>query len=216
MYFVYLFVWNFIIGGVTGIYLSDTPADEFFHGDMFVTAHFHYTLLGGAMIAATAGMCYWFPKVFGKMLKERIGKVAFWMIAIGIQVTYFGMFWEGFEGMPRRVAYYDPIFHHANEMTTGGAYLLMAGWIVLLYAGISSLRSGDNAPANPWHAKTLEWKVPTPVPLENFLVDPVVTSDPYNYGESVDGSPTVTTTLEPDRELVHNLSSDHSTAGGGN
>ena len=162
MYFVYLFLWNFIIGGVTGIYLSDTPADEFFHGDMFVTAHFHYTLLGGAMIAATAGLCYWFPKITGKMLNERIGKTAFWMIAIGIQVTYFGMFWEGFEGMPRRVAFYDPIFQHANDMATGGAYLLMLGWIVLLYAGIDSLRHGPNAPANPWHSKTLEWKVPTP------------------------------------------------------
>ena len=110
MYFVYLFLWNFIIGGVTGIYLSDVPADQFFHGDMFVTAHFHYTLLGGAMIGATAAVCYWFPKMTGRMLNERIGKVAFWMIAIGIQVTYFGQFWEGFQGMARRVAYYNPQF----------------------------------------------------------------------------------------------------------
>jgi cytochrome c oxidase subunit 1 len=183
MYFVYLFLWNFIIGGVTGIYLSDVPADQFFHGDMFVTAHFHYTLLGGAMIAATAALCYWFPKVTGRMLNERIGKVAFWMIAIGIQVTYFGQFWEGFQGMPRRVAYYDPIFLRANQMTTGGAYLLMLGWLVFLYAMIHSIRNGKLAPANPWHAKSLEWMVPTPVPLENFLVDPVVTSDPYGYGE---------------------------------
>ncbi len=108
MWFVYLFIWNFIIGGVTGIYLSDVPADQFFHGDMFVTAHFHYTLLGGAMIGATAAVCYWFPKVSGRMLNERIGKVAFWLIAIGIQVTYFGMFWEGFQGMARRIAYYNP------------------------------------------------------------------------------------------------------------
>ncbi len=183
MYFVYLFLWNFIIGGVTGIYLSDVPADQYFHGDMFVTAHFHYTLLGGAMIAATAALCYWFPKVTGRMLNERIGKVAFWMIAIGIQVTYFGQFWEGFQGMPRRVAYYDPIFLRANQMTTGGAYLLMLGWLVFLYAMIHSIRNGKVAPANPWHAKSLEWMVPTPVPLENFLVDPVVTSDPYGYGE---------------------------------
>jgi cytochrome c oxidase subunit 1 len=214
MYFVYLFVWNFIIGGVTGIYLSDTPADEFFHGDMFVTAHFHYTLLGGAMIAATAGACYWFPKVTAKMLNERIGKVAFWMIAIGIQVTYFGMFWEGFEGMPRRVAYYDPIFHNANVMTSVGAYVLMSGWIVLLYAGISSIRNGVDAPANPWHAKTLEWMVPTPVPLVNFLVDPVVTSDPYGYGEPVVAHPQVILPPDPHKEPVPNLSSDYPTARG--
>ena len=213
MYFVYLFLWNFIIGGVTGIYLSDVPADNFFHGDMFVTAHFHYTLLGGAMIAATAGLCYWFPKVSGKMLNERIGKTAFWLIAIGIQITYFGMFWEGFQGMPRRVAFYDPIFLRANQMATGGAYLLMLGWIVLLYALIHSWRHGKVAPANPWHAKSLEWKVPTPVPLVNFLVDPVVTSDPYGYGEPEPGEPGVPIP-EPDRELVPTLSGDRPVSGG--
>ncbi len=100
MYFVYLFLWNFIIGGVTGIYLSDVPADQYFHGDMFVTAHFHYTLLGGAMIAATAALCYWFPKVSAKMLNERIGKIAFWMIAIGIQITYFGCSGRGSKECP--------------------------------------------------------------------------------------------------------------------
>jgi len=183
MYWVYLFLWNFIIGGVTGIYLSDVPADNYFHGDMFVTAHFHYTLLGGAMIAAVAGLCYWFPKISGRMLNERIGKTAFWLVAIGIQVTYFGMFWEGFEGMPRRVAYYDPIFQHANEMATVAAYILMLGFLVLLYDIIHSWTNGPRSPANPWHAKTLEWMVPTPVPLENFVVEPVVIADPYGYGE---------------------------------
>ena len=198
MYFVYLFTWNFIIGGVTGIYLSDVPADQFFHGDMFVTAHFHYTLLGGAMIGATAALCYWFPKVSGRMLNERIGKVAFWIIALGIQITYFGQFWEGFQGMPRRVANYDPTFLHANQMSTGGAYLLMVGWLVLLYAIIHSWRNGEVAPANPWHAKSLEWMVPTPVPLENFLVDPVVTADPYGYGEpEPEGAPSREPELVP-------------------
>ena len=215
MYFVYLFLWNFIIGGITGIYLSDVPADQYFHGDMFVTAHFHYTLLGGAMIAATAALCYWFPKITGKMLNERIGKVAFWIIAISIQITYFGQFWEGFQGMPRRVAYYDPIFLRANQMTSVGGYLLMAGWLVFLYAMIHSIRHGKVAPANPWHAKSLEWKVPTPVPLVNFLVDPVVTSDPYGYGEPdpevAAGQPGIG---DPEQELVPTLSSDHPTAGG--
>jgi len=148
------------------------------------------------------------------MLNERVGKTAFWMIAIGFQITYFGMFWEGFEGMPRRVAFYDPIFQHANEMASGGAYLLMAGWLVLLYAGIISIRRGPDAPANPWHSKTLEWKVPTPVPLVNFLVDPVVTSDPYGYGEPEQVGPVVIPAPDPDRELVPNLSSDNPTSRG--
>jgi cytochrome c oxidase subunit 1 len=213
MFFVYLFLWNFIIGGVTGIYLSDVPADNFFHGDMFVTAHFHYTLLGGAMIAAVAGLCYWFPKISGKMLNERIGKTAFWMIAIGIQITYFGQFWEGFQGMPRRVAYYDPLFLHANQMTSIGGYLLMAGFLVLLYCLLNGWRHGKPASANPWQAKSLEWKVPTPVPLVNFLVDPVVTSDPYGFGEpEPDG--TEVELPDPDRELVPTLSSDRPVSGG--
>ena len=203
MYFVYLFLWNFIIGGVTGIYLSDVPADQFFHGNMFVTAHFHYTLLGGAMIAAAGAVAYWFPKVSGRMMNERIGKVAFWFIAVGIQITYFGQFWEGFQGMPRRIAYYDTIFLRANQMSTVGAYILMTGWTIFLAAIIVSWRRGTLAPANPWHAKSLEWKVPTPVPLENFLVEPVVTSDPYTYGEGVpDGQGEPSAEPAPEPELV--------------
>ncbi len=213
MYFVYLFIWNFIIGGVTGIYLSDVPADQYFHGDMFVTAHFHYTLLGGAMIGATAALCYWFPKMSGRMLNEKIGKVAFWIIAIAIQITYFGMFWEGFQGMPRRVAYYDPIFLRANQMASVGAYLLMIGWLVLLYAILHSVRHGKIAPANPWHSKTLEWKVPTPVPLENFLVDPVITSDPYTYGEPVPDGQQEPGSPEREPELVPAGSTEQSDAG---
>ena len=184
MLFVYLFLWNFIIGGVTGIYLSDIPADQYFHGNMFVTAHFHYTLLGGGMIAATAAVCFWFPKMTGRMLNERIGKLAFWIIAVAIQVTYYGQFLEGFEGMPRRVANYDAQFLHANQISSVGAYALMLGWAVLLYAIVHSWRHGEIAPANPWGAKTLEWQVPTPVPLENFLVEPVVVADAYGYGST--------------------------------
>jgi cytochrome c oxidase subunit I len=214
MYFVYLFLWNFIIGGVTGIYLSDAPADQFFHGDMFVTAHFHYTLLGGAMIAATAGLCYWYPKITGRMLNERLGKTSFWIIAVGIQVTYIAMFYEGFQGMPRRVAYYDPIFLHANQVATGGAYLLMIGWLVLLYDIIHSWRHGKQAPPNPWHAKSLEWMVPSPPPLENFTVDPVVTSDPYGYGEpAVAPKPEAAPEREP--ELVPSGSAEPIGKGGG-
>lgn len=183
MYFGFLFIWNFIVGGVTGIYLSDVPADDYFHGNMFVTAHFHYTLLGGAMIAATAGLCYWFPKVTGRMLDEKTGRAAFWLIAIGFQVTYLAQFYEGFKGMPRRVANYDPIFAPENVVSSIGAYVLMAGWIVLLYALVSSWRSGSIAPANPWSAKSLEWQTLTPVPLENFLEDVTVVNDAYGYGE---------------------------------
>jgi len=143
-------------------------------------------LLGGAMIAGTAGLCYWFPKVTGRMLDEKTGRWAFWTIAIGFQITYLSQFYEGFKGMPRRVANYDPIFAPENLISSIGAYILMAGWIVLLYAIVSSWRSGPIAPANPWSAKSLEWQTLTPVPLENFLEDVTVVNDPYGYGQSAE------------------------------
>lgn len=183
MYFLYLFIFNFIIGGITGIYLSDVPADQYFHGNMFVTAHFHYTLLGGGLVGAMGAVCYWFPKVTSRMLNERIGKTAFWVVAIGIQITYMAQFYEGFQGMPRRVANYNALFVDANRVSSVGAYILMAGMLIFMYAIIHSWRHGKKASANPWHAKSLEWMTLTPVPLENFLVDPVVTGAPYGYGE---------------------------------
>jgi cytochrome c oxidase subunit 1 len=165
------------------------------------------------MIAAVAALCYWFPKITGKMLNERIGKVAFWFIAIAIQITYFGQFWEGFQGMPRRVAFYDPTFLRANQVTSVGGYLLMFGFLLFLYCLINGWTHGTPAPANPWHAKSLEWKVPTPVPLANFLVDPVVTSDPYGFGEPEPDGVEVEIP-DPDRELVPTLSSDRPVTGG--
>ena len=183
MLFIYGFLWNFMIGGVTGIYLSDVPADNELHGALFVTAHFHYTLLGGAMIGAMGALVYWFPKMTGRMLNERVGTVAFWLVMIGFNVTFMSMFYNGLEGMPRRVADYQPQYATANMISTFGAYIIASGMLVFLYAIVSSWRSGKEAGPNPWHAKTLEWFVPSPPPLENFEVLPVVTGDPYGYGE---------------------------------
>jgi len=183
MLFIYGFLWNFMIGGVTGIYLSDVPADNELHGALFVTAHFHYTLLGGAMIGAMGALVYWFPKMTGRMLNERVGTVAFWLVMIGFNVTFMSMFYNGLKGMPRRVADYQPQFETANVISTFGAYIIASGMLVFLYAIVSSWRSGKEAGPNPWHAKTLEWFVPSPPPLENFEVLPVVTGDPYGYGE---------------------------------
>ena len=183
MLFVYGFLWNFMIGGVTGIFLSDVPADNELHGALFVTAHFHYTLLGGAMIGAMGGLVYWFPKMTGRMLNERVGKVAFYTVMIGFNVTFMAMFYNGLAGMPRRVADYQPQYAVGNLISTLGAYVIGIGMLTFLYAIVSSWRSGKPAGPNPWHAKTLEWFVPSPPPLENFEVLPVVTGDAYGYGE---------------------------------
>lgn len=184
MLFVYGFLWNFMIGGVTGIYLSDVPVDNEVHGALFVTAHFHYTLLGGAMIGAMGALVYWFPKMTGRMLNERVGTIAFWTVMIGFNVTFMAMFYNGLDGMPRRVANYPPQFALANLISSLGAYVIGIGMLLFLYAIVSSWRHGKPAGANPWRAKTLEWYVPSPPPLENFEVLPVVTGDAYGYGEA--------------------------------
>jgi cytochrome c oxidase subunit 1 len=150
---------------------------------LFVTAHFHYTLLGGAMIGGMGALVYWFPKMTGRMLNERVGKVSFWTVMIGFNATFMAMFYNGLDGMPRRVADYPPQFAAANMVSTIGAYVIGIGMLLFLYAIVSSWRSGKPAGPNPWHAKTLEWFVPSPPPLENFVVIPIVTGDAYGYGE---------------------------------
>jgi cytochrome c oxidase subunit 1 len=184
MLFIYGFLWNFMIGGVTGIFLSDVPADNELHGALFVTAHFHYTLLGGAMIGAMGALVFWFPKMTGRMLDEKVGKVSFYVVMIGFNVTFLAMFYNGLAGMPRRVADYAPQYQVANQISTLGAYTIAVGMLLFLYAIVHSWRKGTPAGANPWHAKTLEWFVPSPPPLENFEVLPVVTGDAYGYGEA--------------------------------
>lgn len=179
---VYAMLWNFIIGGITGIYLSDVPIDVSLHGSMFVTAHFHYTLMGAGLVGAMGAVMYWFPKMTGRMFDEKLGGWGFWISQVGFNVTFFGMFAVGLAGQPRRVSAYSEIFKHGNQISTMGAYTIFIGMLLFLSSIIHSWRNGEVAPANPWGAKTLEWQVPTPVPLENFEVLPVITSDPYGYG----------------------------------
>jgi cytochrome c oxidase subunit 1 len=181
---VYAFLWNMLIGGITGLFLSDVPADNYLHGSMFVTAHFHYTLMGAALTGAVAGLVYWFPKMTGRMFNERASYISFWFVQIGFQILYLAMFVSGTRGMPRRVADYTHYFAITNLISTIGAYLVGTGFIILLWGVIHSWRSGEVAPMNPWGAKTLEWTVPYPVPLVNFDTPPVITSDPYGYGRS--------------------------------
>jgi len=179
------FIANFIIAGVTGIYLSDIPIDNQLHGTMFVTAHFHYVFVGSVLFGAVAALAFWYPKVTGRFLNEFQGRIAFWLAFIGVQVTFLSMFLSGLRGMPRRYSSYALIFEHTNFITTVGAYMIMAGMLVLLGAVITSWNKGEPAGPNPWHANSLEWMVPTPPPLENFTVLPVITEDPYNYGEEL-------------------------------
>ena len=183
---VYGFIFDFVIGGVTGIYLSDIPIDNQFHGTMFVTAHFHYVFAGSVLFGAVAALAFWYPKVTGRFLNETMGRISFGLTFIGIQVTFISMFLSGLKGMPRRYSSYSMLFEHTNFITTIGGYTIMAGMLVLLAAVITSWKHGEASGPNPWHANSLEWMVPTPVPLENFDVLPVITEDPYNFAEKVD------------------------------
>ena len=179
---VYAVIWNKIIGGITGVYLSDVPVDQYMHGSMFVVAHFHFMLMGAGLFAAIGAIAYWFPKMTGRMLNERIASIGFWVAFFAFQLTFMSMFVAGLQGMPRRVLQFDNAFNVSNWLSTIGAYCIGIGMVIFLFAVITSWRNGKPAPANPWGAKTLEWQTSTPVPLENFPVLPVVTSDPYGYG----------------------------------
>ncbi len=179
---VFAVIFNKMIGGVTGVYLSDVPADQYFHGNMFVTAHFHYMLMGAALFGAMGAIAYYFPKMTGRMLDERVGSIGFWVAFAGFQITFMSMFVAGLQGQPRRVLQFDSMFNLSNWISTIGAYTIGIGMLIFLAAIISSWRSGDLAPSNPWQAQTLDWQTATPVPLENFPVLPVVTKLPYDYG----------------------------------
>jgi cytochrome c oxidase subunit 1 len=150
---------------------------------MFVTAHFHFTIVGGALFGFFAAVYYFFPKITGRMMDEGLGKIHFWGTMIGFNVAFLAMLYAGLQGMPRRVADYDPIFWPANFITSIFAFILAASILVFFWNVAHSWVAGEKAVANPWGADTLEWQVPTPVPLENFETIPVVTKPPHDYGE---------------------------------
>ena len=185
MLFVGAVLVNFVIGGITGIYLADLPTDEILHGGMFVTAHFHFTLVGAGVFGFFASFYYWFPKMVGKRLDPLLGRLHFWLFEIGFVGTFSALFYAGLQGEPRWSANVAPPFATANTIASLFAILIAASVFVAVYNVIYTLVRGEPATANEWGGKTLEWTLPTPVPLENFEHLPVVTSPPYDYGAPV-------------------------------
>jgi len=191
MLFVCGLLVNFVIGGITGIYLADLPTDEILHGGMFVTAHFHFTLVGAGVFGFFAGLYYWFPKMVGKRLDPLLGRLHFWLFEIGFVGTFTALFYAGLQGQPRWSADVAPPFATPNLIASLFAILIAASVFTFIYNVIHTLVRGERAvAANEWGAKTLEWTVPTPVPLENFEQLPVVTSLPYDYGSPLPGPAT--------------------------
>jgi cytochrome c oxidase subunit I len=182
MLFALGFVFNFLIGGVTGLYLADVPTDTIFHGNIFTVAHFHFTLVGGGVFGFLTGFYYWFPKMTGRRLHEGLAKLHFWLFEIGFLGVFLPLFYAGLKGEPRWQAYVDPKFGTANLISSLFAIFIIASVAVFGYNVLISWIWGERAVPNPWGGRTLEWLVPSPVPLVNFEAPVVVTAGPYDYG----------------------------------
>ena len=185
MLFCLAWFFNFLIGGLSGVFLSDTPSDTTTHGSFFSMAHFHYTIMGGLVFTFFAAIYYWVPKMTGFQLNERLGKIHFWAMFLMFNSTFFPLFVAGFQGdMPRRVVTYPKSLQFLNDWVSVSAFLLGISLLLFLYNFVKSLLFDRvPAPADPWGSKSIEWQLPSPVPVHNFDRIPVFSSDPYGYGE---------------------------------
>jgi cytochrome c oxidase subunit I len=183
MTFAVAFISMFVIGGLSGIFLASVPIDIHVQDTYFVVAHLHYVLFGGSVMALFAGIYYWFPKITGRMLDERLGQVHFWLTFLGFNLTFFPQHFAGLQGMPRRVFTYAPEFTALNLMSTIGSFCLAIAVLPFLFNALRSLARGRVAGPNPWRAFGLEWTLSSPPPVHNFPTPPVVDGDPYGYGE---------------------------------
>jgi cytochrome c oxidase subunit I len=193
MLFAIGFIVMFTIGGLSGVTHSLSPHDRQQTDTYYVVAHLHYVLFGGSIFGLFGSMYYWWPKVFGRMLNETFGKVHFWLVFVGFNLTFGPMHILGLQGMPRRIYTYDKSLHLGfwNMVSTIGAFTIAAGVAVFLYNALVVSPKGPPAPADPWDARTLEWSVPSPPPEYNFAVIPTVHGlDDYwhrKYTEDAEG-----------------------------
>jgi cytochrome c oxidase subunit I+III len=200
--FVLGFIVIFVIGGLTGVMVASVPFNLQVHDTFFIVAHLHYVLIGGAVFPLFAGFYFWFPKMTGRMLDERLGRWNFWTLAIGFNLTFFPMHQLGLEGMPRRVyTYLDGMgWHSLNLLATAGAFIMALSILLFLVNVVMALRSEVPAPADPWNADTLEWSTTSPPPSFNFHPTPIV-HGLYPRWTAADG-PTAVVGLRRDRREV--------------
>jgi cytochrome c oxidase subunit 1 len=175
------FIGLFTMGGLTGLFLASLATDVHLNGTYFIVAHFHYIMVGGAVMAYLGGIHFWWPKITGRMYPDGWARFAALVIFVGFNLTFFPQFVLGYLGMPRRYAVYPGEFQVLNVMSSAGASILGIGYLIPLIYLLWSIRYGPIAGPNPWGAKGLEWETPSPPPTENFEEIPVVTEDAYNY-----------------------------------
>jgi len=185
------FVPTFVMGGVTGVMLAAAPADFQYHDSYFVVAHFHYVIVGGLVMGIFAGLHYWWPKMFGRILNEGLGKLTFWTFFIGFHLTFFVQHFLGLLGMQRRIyTYQDGLdFNLMNLISTVGAILMGIGTIVFLVNVVVTWAKPKNAANDPWEdGRTLEWSIPSPAPEYNFVQTPLVRGYDALWKEKMDGN----------------------------
>ena len=175
------FIGLFTIGGLTGLFVAALAADVHLHDTYFVVAHFHYIMVGAMVSAFFGGLHFWWPKITGRLYPEMWARTAAITIFFGFNLTFFPQFILGYFGMPRRYATYAPEYQVLNVLSSAGAVVLAAGYLLPLFYLTWSLFRGARAPDNPWGATGLEWTTPSPPPTENFHETPVVTGGPYDY-----------------------------------
>ncbi|HTQ84757.1 MAG TPA: cytochrome c oxidase subunit I [Candidatus Solibacter sp.] len=176
------FIGLFTMGGLTGLFLASLATDVHLNGTYFIVAHFHYIMVGGAVMAYLGAIHFWWPKITGRLYPDLWARLAAAIVFIGFNLTFFPQFMLGYLGMPRRYATYPAEFQVLNVMSSAGASILGLGYLIPLVYLIWSIRYGPIAPANPWRAKGLEWETSSPPPTQNFDVPPVVREGAYAYG----------------------------------
>jgi cytochrome c oxidase subunit I len=178
MLFALGFIAMFLIGGLNGVALAIVPVDYQLTDSYFVIAHLHYVLFGGTVFGVFAGVFYWFPKMTGRLLDERLGKIHFWLMLVGVNLTFFPMHLLGMFGMPRRYYTYAGSlgWNELNAAASIGAFIIAVSIMVFLYNFIITLKSGNKAGNDPWDAFTLEWDTTSPPKKYNFLTVPIVRS----------------------------------------
>jgi cytochrome c oxidase subunit I len=198
----------FVIGGLSGVVTGVVPFDWQVHDTYFVVAHLHYVLIGANLFPVVGGIYYWFPKMSGRLMGERMGRWSFWLMFVGFNVGFFPMHIAGLLGMPRRVyTFYEGMgLDTVNMLETVGSYVFAIGVLVFIINVIISARRGAPAGSDPWHGMTLEWSIPSPPPRYNFAVIPTVTSRDPMWDQPLDelhgGADDPSRTLTDGRETL--------------